>query len=603
MHIGKRDLFFHRKYNLLVTSVFFAAAFWIFEAYRHFIDTHTITFTAEIFYPDNHELWMRSVIIFLFFSYGILAQTLFNKFKIAEKATKQAYLELDQIFQTAADGMRVVDSDFNVIRVNKTLLTLANKKSAYDVIGKKCYESFFGPKCHTKGCPLVQITEGKPRVEYETTKSSVDGLQTTCIVTATPFYNSDNQLLGIVEDFKDISDRKKAEQEKLELLADLRQSQKMEAIGTLAGGIAHDFNNILNAIFGFAELAKEDIQKGLKPVDDIDEIIKSADRAKELIKQILTYSRKENHKLEPLLPQAIIEESLKLLRATFPANIEIREDIEEEDNFILADPTKVQQVIINLCTNALHTMEKSGGVLTIKLAHENLQENDRPTGPNTYPGQFLKLTVSDTGQGIDQKNIDRIFDPYFTTKAVGKGTGLGLSVIDGLVKDYKGFIEVDSTPGEGSSFHVYFPILQVETSILKNYTPVKIKEFSSTTNKHILLVDDELQLIKLNKRMLERLGYTVTATSDSQDALEKFQTNPDLFDILITDQTMPGLTGRELAKKILNIKPAMPILMCTGHSNIISEVDALKMGIKKYVFKPIHGEELVNAIREVLSES
>ncbi len=602
MRVDKKNLSFQRRYNLLLTSVFFAAAFWIFESYRHYLDTHTLTFTAEIFYPENHELWMRSVIVFLFIIYGFVAQTLFNKFKNAEKATTQAYFELDQIFQTSADGMRVVDSDFNVLRVNKTLLTMANQKRADDVVGKKCYEFFFGPKCHTKDCPLVQITSGKPRVEYETTKNSKDGAQITCIVTATPFYDSDNRLLGIVEDFKDISDRKKADQEKLNLLADLRQSQKMEAIGTLAGGIAHDFNNILEAILGYAELSKEDIKKGLKPVDDLDEIIQSADRAKELIKQILTYSRKESHKLEPLAPQFIIQESLKLLRATLPTNIDIKEDIESDKKFILADPTKVQQVVINLCTNALHTMEETGGVLTVTLTHENLQESDRSVSSNGYPGQFLKLTVSDTGQGMEPKKIERIFDPYFTTKAVGKGTGLGLSVIDGIVKDYKGFIEVDSTPGEGSSFYVYFPILQVETSFLKSSTPEETGEFLATANMHVLIVDDELKLVKLNKRRLERQGYTVTATADSQDALKKFQAAPDLFDILITDQTMPGLTGGELAKKILEINPSMPILMCTGHSNIVFEDDALAMGIKKYVFKPLHGDELVNAIGEVLNE-
>lgn len=603
MRVGKKDLFFQGKYNLFITSVFFAAAFWIFESYRHYIDTHTISFTAEIFYPENHELWMRSVIVFLFATYGVLAQTLFNKFKNAEKATKQAYFELDQIFQTSADGMRVVDSDFNIIRVNQTLLSMANQKRAEDVVGKKCFEFFFGPKCHTKDCPLVQITEGKARVEYETTKSSMDGSQLTCIVTATPFYDSDNQLLGIVEDFKDISDRKKADQEKLNLLADLRQSHKMEAIGTLAGGIAHDFNNILGAILGFAELAKEDVKKGLKPaVDDLDEIIKSADRAKKLIKQILTYSRKESHKLEPLAPQFIIKESLKLLRATLPTNIEIREDITDSENYILADPTKIQQVIINLCTNALHTMEETGGVLTVKLAHAHLRENDRLLGPDASSGQFHKLTVSDTGQGMDKNRIERIFDPYFTTKAVGKGTGLGLSVVDGIVKDYKGFIKVESALGEGSTFHVYFPVLQVETSILKSAKSLKKQNFSTADNKHVLIVDDELQLVSLNKRRLERLGYVVTATSQSKAALEKFQANPDLFDILITDQTMPGLTGRELAKKILQIKPSMPIIMCTGHSDIVSEDDALALGIKKYVFKPLAGDELINAIREVMCE-
>lgn len=283
-----------------------------------------------------------------------------------------------------------------------------------------------------------------------------------------------------------------------------------------------------------------------------------------------------------------------------PTNIEIREDIADESDFILADPTKIQQVIINLCTNALHTMEETGGVLTVRLAPDDVRESDLSSGSRTPTGQFVKLTVSDTGRGIDPKNIDRIFDPFFTTKAVGKGTGLGLSVIDGIVRDYKGFIKVDSTPGEGSSFYVSFPIFQLETSILKNTVLGEIQGFSPAVDKHVLMVDDELLLVKVNTRRLERLGYQVTSTTDSSDALEKFCASPDMFDLLITDQTMPGLTGAKLAKSILEIKPSMPIIMCTGHSNIVSEGDALEMGIKKYVYKPLVGDELVNAVDEVL---
>ena len=469
-----------------------------------------------------------------------------------------------------------------------------------EIATQKAPESYYSIEDIEKANEYIQklLSGGSGTVDLDLIAK--DGTRIPTEYSASLIRDKDGEPNYIISTGRDVRERKKTEKEKLNLLADLRQSQKMEAIGTMAGGIAHDFNNILGATLGFAELAKVDIQKGLKPVDDLDEIIKSAHRAKELVKQILTYSRKETHKLEPLNPQSIIKESLKLLRATLPANIEIREDIEGENNSILADPTKIQQIIINLCTNALHSMEETGGVLTVTLAHKNLQESDLPLNSNTSPGEFLKLVVSDTGQGLDKKTIDRIFDPYFTTKEVGKGTGLGLSVIDGIVKDYKGFIEVDSTPGKGSSFNVYLPISQ-EASILKDSTPVGIKEFSSPANKHILIVDDELLLVKVNKRRLENLGYKVTATTDSKDALEKVREQKEQFDLIITDQTMPGLTGADLAQEVLKLHPDMPIIMCTGHSDIISERDALALGIKKYIFKPIQGDELVNAVREVLN--
>ena len=404
--------------------------------------------------------------------------------------------------------------------------------------------------------------------------------------------NAENELLW----------RQQTEKEREKLQAELLQAHKMEAIGTLAGGIAHDFNNILGAILGFSELAKVDIQKGLNPVDDIDQIIQSANRAEALVKQILTYSRKENHKLESVSLQLIIKESLKLLRATLPANIEIREDFADENNLTLADSTKIQQIIINLCTNALHTMEDNGGVLTVKVTHQDLQESDMPIGYKVTPGQFHEITVSDTGKGMDAETIDRIFDPFFTTKKVGKGTGLGLSVIDGIIKDYKGFIKVDSTPGEGSSFHVYVPILQGDNTIAIKSRPETRKDVSSVANKHVLIVDDEIFLVKINKRRLESLGYKVTGTTDSNEALEKIR-KKGKFDLIITDQSMPGLSGADLAKEVFKEYPDMPIIMCTGHSDLVSEADALNLGIKKYIFKPIEGDELVNAVGEVLSEN
>ena len=419
-----------------------------------------------------------------------------------------------------------------------------------------------------------------------------------CHILKNEQYQKDELLRAKENAEKELLRRQKTEEERERLQAELLQSQKMEAIGTLAGGIAHDFNNILGAVLGFAELAKIEIQKGLKPVDDLDKIIKSADRAKELVKQILTYSRKESHKLEPVSLQPVIEESLKLLRATLPANIEIRKYYEDENILTLADSTKIQQVMINLCTNALHAMEDKGGLLTVNLTHQNLQESDLPRGSNIAPGQFLKITVSDTGQGMDPKTIERIFDPFFTSKIVGKGTGLGLSVVDGIIRAYKGFIKIDSTLGEGTSFYVYLPILQGD-SIAINSHPEPRQNVYPTANKRVLVVDDEILLVKINKRRLENVGYEVTATTDSNEALEKIH-KKEKFDLIVTDQSMPGLSGAELAEEVFKLYPDMPIIMCTGHSDMVSEEKALEMGIRKYVLKPIQGDELIHAVQEIL---
>ncbi len=400
-----------------------------------------------------------------------------------------------------------------------------------------------------------------------------------------------------------LTEQKQAEEEKITLEKRLQQSQKMEAIGTLAGGIAHDFNNILSAILGYSQFVKEELPIGSRADKDIDMVIQSSIRAAELVKQILTFSRKTEHQLQPLTPHPIIKEALLMLRSTLPSTIEIKEDIDKECGNIEADPTNIHQIMINLCSNALHAMESQKGTLTVKLFRETLGTDGVEAYENVAPGSFVVLSISDTGHGMDTKTMQRIFEPYFTTKEVGKGSGIGLAVIHGIIQDSKGFVRVVSTPGQGSTFHVYLPLLEENSAAEDDQVALQKNEKSlPQENGRIILVDDEELLVWVNKRRLEYPGYTVTATTDSEEALEKIRAHPEQFDLLITDQTMPNMSGVELTREVHKIKPDMPVIMSTGHSDLVTKEEALKMGISKYVVKPIQGDELIDAVREVLGK-
>jgi len=392
-----------------------------------------------------------------------------------------------------------------------------------------------------------------------------------------------------------IMEREKSEMEREKLHAQLQQAQKMEAIGTLAGGIAHDFNNILGAILGYSEMAQDQAPEGSTLSADLDNILLAGNRAKELVTQILAFSRKVKSKQKPLLPQPIIEEAIKLLRSSIPATISITHDFEDGYGMIKADPTQLHQVIMNLCTNAYQAMEERGGTLSIGLERTVLTEDDLQDESSLIPGPYAQLTVTDTGPGIDPVVQRQVFDPYFTTKEVGKGTGMGLAVVHGIVKNHGGMIRLDSKLGVGTSFNLFFPELsEVEKETKETILPIP------TGNERILLIDDEASLADMGKQLLERLGYSVTATTNSIDALEMFKAQPDQFDLVVTDQTMPGMTGADLARAIFDIRQDMPIILCTGYSNTISEEKALYMGIRGFVMKPMLKKDIAPLIRRVL---
>ncbi|OGR07266.1 MAG: hypothetical protein A2511_17070 [Deltaproteobacteria bacterium RIFOXYD12_FULL_50_9] len=379
----------------------------------------------------------------------------------------------------------------------------------------------------------------------------------------------------------------------------LLQAQKMEAIGTLAGGIAHDFNNILTPILGYAEMVLETLPSQSVEHEDQLMIIEGALRAKDLVRQILLFSRQTEQEQGPVEVKLVAKEVIKLLRSSLPANIEIHQNISPQRSMVLADPTQIYQVIMNLCTNAYHAMLVNGGILGVALSHVDLEAGAiRDNKSELSPGSYLKLEVSDTGHGMDQKIMERIFEPYFTTKPFGDGTGLGLAVVHGIVKNFGGLITVYSEPNKGSTFHVYLPLIDFSDDLSEH----KIVSPLPTGTERILVVDDRMEIVRYEQQLLTSLGYKVTSFTDSVAAFEAFSVHPDDFDLVITDMNMPKLTGSELTQRILALKKAMPIILCTGFSELINQEKAKAIGIKGYIMKPIISRQFTQVIRDILDD-
>ncbi|PLX48616.1 MAG: hypothetical protein C0613_10565 [Desulfobulbaceae bacterium] len=385
-------------------------------------------------------------------------------------------------------------------------------------------------------------------------------------------------------------------QEKEQLISNLRQSQKMEAIGTLAGGIAHDFNNMLTPILGYSEIALLRLKPGDDLFEHIEAIHLAANRAKELIKQILTFSRQQEHELVPVTMQPILRETIKLLRSSLPTTIELREDIAPECGAIMADLTQLQQVVMNLGTNAYHAMDDAGGILSISLRQAEITPTDPLARQGLPPGRIACLEISDTGSGMDGATLQRIFEPYFTTKEKGKGTGMGLAMVHAIISNHKGHINVYSEPGRGTTFKIYLPVIPAAEQGREQEKSAP----ATGGSEQILLVDDEEPIVLMLRDMLRNLGYQVTAITRSPEALDVFQAHPDKFDLVITDQTMPELTGGQLAKEMLAIRADLPIILCTGFSEILTEEMARQIGIRQYIMKPVIIQELAQKIRAVL---
>ena len=432
--------------------------------------------------------------------------------------------------------------------------------------------------------------------DFEVKLKKKDGTEIDCLLTATVRKAEDGAILGYQGIMRDITERKRAEEEKRRLEAQLVRAQRMEAMGTLAGGVAHDFNNILAAIVGYVELTMLDVAEVTKVKHNLEEVLRASKRARDLVNQILAFSRQSQHELKPVEITPIVKETLKLLRASLPSTIEIRHHVEPLTGAIEADPTQIHQVLMNLCTNAAHAMGEEGGLLEVSVTKVDVDASTTPLNLEIDPGPYLRISVRDTGHGMTSEVLERIFDPYFTTKDKGKGTGLGLAVVHGIVISHKGGICAESEPGTGTCFHVYFPRIEQK----KELTGTATVQTFPTGRERVLFVDDEQDLVQIAEEMLSHLGYEVTTRMSSNEALELFRVNPGRFDLVITDMTMPNMTGDKLSKELMKIRPDIPIILCTGFSERISEEKAKAMGIKDFILKPLAMGDLARRIRKAL---
>jgi len=510
--------------------------------------------------------------------------------KKVEKRTielRKSKEEWEKTFDAMNDIITIQDKDFRIVKANKMAYqTFQIEPGEFN--GKYCYEVFRGSKQPCQGCPVLESLKNE---DTHATEIVHENLGKIFHVTSSPILNEKGQFTHLLHIAKDITEQKKMEKE-------LLHAHKMEAIGTLAGGIAHDFNNILTPILGYADMILEKLPEGSQLREDQQQVLIAGNRAKDLVKQILTFSRQSKKELLLIQPDIIIKEALKFLRASLPTFIEINTSI-QKCGMIHADPTQLHQIIMNLCTNAYHAMRESGGVLRVTLAPVTIEKGDlRVENLDLIPGTYLILEVSDTGHGMHKKTVEMIFDPYFTTKKEGEGTGMGLSVVHGIVKSYGGHVFVYSELEKGTTFKIYLPCIVSEETSRQS----KIVSSYPGGAEKVLIVDDEDVIVQMERQMLESLGYKVTALTSSKEAWDVLQKQPASFDLVITDMTMPNITGIELAQRYLSLRPDASIILCTGFSELINGESSKDLGIRGFIMKPVLKKDLATAVRKALDE-
>ena len=499
--------------------------------------------------------------------------------KKAEAALRESEEKYRSMMESMEEAVYICSSDYHIEYMNPTMI----KKIGRDATGELCYKTLHGLDERCPWCEHNKVMKGET-IKTELAKEKEKEF---FLVSHSPIFHT-NGSVSKLSIYRDITETRKLEHR-------IQQAQKMEAIGNLAGGIAHDFNNILSSIIGFTELALDDASEGTLLEDSLQEVYSAGKRAKGLVKHILAFARQSDEKRSPIQPIAIVKEVIDFIRSTIPTTIEIQDDIKSE-SLILGNSTQVHQILMNLCTNAAYAMEDSGGTLHLSMKDVFIDKEKLSIGIKT--GDYIEIMVSDTGTGIAPEIIDSIFEPYFTTKAQGEGTGMGLAMVQGIVESYGGSINVESRLGKGTTFTIWLPVTK-KRSYGGDYVPEQIPMGTES----ILFVDDEASIAKMGIQILERLGYSVTARTSSIEALTLFQAKPNDFDMVVTDMTMPNMTGDTLAVELMKIRADIPVILCTGYSKKISDETASEIGIKAFAYKPLVKADLAKTVRKVLDEA
>lgn len=518
---------------------------------------------------------------------GITILAVFFFSRTISSPIQKTLTTLNQAIEQAMEAIVIIGLDHKVQFVNPAMATIVGQ-SIPALIGSEPLLN------NTKQVEAEEIWKTLEQGKIWTgclTDNKQDGVSFFMDVNITPVRGETGKISCFLAIGRDIT-------RELKMETQMRQGQKLESIGTLAGGIAHDFNNILSAVFGYTELAISSLGDRAKSLHYLKEIITAAERARDLVSQIMTFSRQKDQEKQPLMPQIIIKEVLKLIRASLPATIEIQQTI-VSDELVLGDPTQIHQVIMNLCTNAGYAMRDNGGVLNVRLDDIDIDDDFAVLHPGIKPGRHIRLTVSDSGCGIPPEVMDRIFDPFFTSKPPGEGTGLGLSVVHGIVKSLDGSISVYSEEGKGTTFTIFIPVIRIKTPLTTEQMPKDIPVGKGM----ILLVDDEEVIVDVGKALLDNLGYKVQGFTQPLLALNAFRQVPNDFDAVITDYTMPQMTGYELAKKLREIRSDIPIILCSGYIDQAMEEKAQEANVNEFIRKPITRQDIAFTLRRILAKS
>lgn len=512
-----------------------------------------------------------------------------NLKKAEEEIIKQKLL-FETMFNTIPDGVVITDTE-RVVQLANEGMDSTFGYHPDELVGKSTAILYADQeKYQQTGETVFTETTKKTKNFYITRYRDMNGREFSGETFGAKLFDENKQWIGNLGIMRDITEREQAE-------VRIQQGLKMESIGNLAGGIAHDFNNVLSSIIGFTELTLDEVEKGSSVEDNLNEVYSAGKRAKDLVKQILAFARQSDEEIRPIKPNLIAKEVLKFIRSSIPTTIEIKQRI-DSNSLINGNTTQLHQILMNLCTNAAHAMEDKGGIL--EMGMKDIIIDNQMIGEilELKPGHYMEITVSDTGSGIDQSIVEKIFEPYFTTKEPGEGTGMGLALVHGIVESYRGKIKVESTLGKGTMFTLYLPITKkrgVETTYEFENLPLG--------TERILFVDDEISITKMGSRVLGQLGYSVTEKVNSLEALELFEAKPDDFDLVVTDVTMPHMTGDKLAIELIKIRADLPVILCSGYSKRISEETAEEIGIKAFAYKPVVKADLAKTVRKVLDDA